>query len=93
MRPVLLLNQSYEPISIINWKKAVCFIFLEKVEVLEEYDFLINSPSTSIRHPAVIRLTKNFRRLQRDVSLTKYNVFARDNWTCQYCRKMFRTEE
>ena len=29
---VLLLSQSYEPISIINWKKAISMLFLDKVK-------------------------------------------------------------
>jgi hypothetical protein len=38
MERVLLLNQSYEPISVINWQKAVRLLMLEKVEVIKECD-------------------------------------------------------
>jgi hypothetical protein len=42
MEQVLLLNQSYEPISIIGWKKAITLVALEKVEIVDtEEDELV----------------------------------------------------
>ena len=42
MERVLKLNQSYEPIEIINWQDAIKLIFLEKAEVIREYEKKIN---------------------------------------------------
>ena len=40
---VLLLNNSYEPISIITAKKAVIMYFLDKVDVVKKSKIVINS--------------------------------------------------
>lgn len=87
MEQVLLLNKSFEPIKVINWKRALCMIALGKVEVIEEYDEVIKSARSTINSPAVVRLLSSFKRLKREVSFTKGNIFARDKWTCQYCLK------
>lgn len=89
MRKVLLLNQSYQPLSVISWKKAVCLVYLNKADVVKEYNFTINSPSLSLSAPCVIRLRLFFSRPKCDVRLTRSNVFARDGWKCVYCNKKF----
>lgn len=93
MEFVLLLNQGFEPVSIINWKKAVCLLILEKAEVVEEYGEKISSPNWSMNFPAVIRLVRSFKRIQKEVAFNKRNIFARDNWTCQYCKEKFCSNE
>ena len=34
----LLLSQSFEPIKIVSWQRALTLLFLGKVEVVESYD-------------------------------------------------------
>jgi len=90
MESVLLLNQSYEPISVINWQKAISMLTLEKVEVIKEYDNKkIRSRYVILQMPAVVRLLKAFRRPRKMVKFNKMNVLARDRWTCQYCNQKF----
>jgi len=89
MKRVLLLNQSFEPISIISWRKAICLLCLNKVETIKEYDFYINSPSVSIKAPSVVRLLSYFKRPWTEIKLTRGNIFARDGWKCVYCGKKF----
>jgi len=36
MEHVLLLNITYEPLRIINWKKAITLLCLGKIEVIED---------------------------------------------------------
>ena len=67
MERVLLLSQSYEPISIINWKKAVVLLTLGKVEVVGEYDQNIRSKFLVIKMPAVVRLLRAFYRPRKRV--------------------------
>lgn len=60
-------------------------VFGGKVEVLEEYDELIRSPSVAMRMPAVIRLLNAVRRRPRSVRFSRFNVLLRDAFICQYC--------
>lgn len=82
---VLILDQGYSPHRVVNWQRAVCMIFGGKVEVLEEYDEIIRSPSLAIRMPAVVRLLSSTRRRPRVVRFSRFNVLLRDNFACQYC--------
>ena len=81
----LLLNQGFEPIKVISWQRAITLLFLGKVEVLEEYDKSIHSISVVIKVPAVVRLLRAFRRHARPVKFSRVNIYARDDFTCQYC--------
>ncbi len=82
---VLVLDQGYAPHRVVNWQRAICMVFGGKVEVLEEYDEVIRSPSLVIRMPAVVRLLKNTRRRPRVIRFSRFNVLLRDNFACQYC--------
>lgn len=85
MQAVLLLNQSFEPLRVISWQKAVTMFFLGKVEVVEEYDHNIRSVSLVVKAPAVVRLLRYARVGMRKPPLSRTNVLARDNFSCQYC--------
>ena len=89
MERTLLLNATFEPISVVSWKKAVTLAFLGKVEVIREYEQEIRGVSRSFRQPAVIRLRHLVRSNHRNVKFSRRNVFIRDNFTCQYCGKKF----
>ncbi len=93
MGPVLLLNSSYEPLRVISWQNAVGMFFLGKVEIVEEYDHHIRSVSLAIKAPAVVRLLRFFRVGRRSPSLSRLNVLARDNFTCQYCGREMSAKE
>jgi 5-methylcytosine-specific restriction endonuclease McrA len=88
-RKTLLLNQGYQPIKAISWKRAICMHFLEKVEVLENYDWTINSPSLQLSAPAVVRLKYNAKAEPMRIRFSRGNIYARDNKVCQYCNKKF----
>src|SRR3954466_9871586 len=83
----LLLNQGFEPIKVISWQRAITLLFLGKVEVLEEYGKDIRSVNVIIKVPAVVRLLRAFRRHSRPVKFSRVNIYARDNYKCQYCGK------
>jgi 5-methylcytosine-specific restriction endonuclease McrA len=89
MDRTLLLNTTFEPLGVVSWKKAVTLMFLEKVEVISEYDREIRSVSTLIRLPAVIRLLRFVRNNHMNVRFCRRNVFLRDDYTCQYCGERF----
>ena len=83
----LVLSQGYEPIKVIPWQRAITLLFLGKVEVLEEYGENIRSVSLVIKVPAVVRLLRAFRRHAKPVKFSRVNIYARDNYKCQYCGK------
>ncbi|MDY7035263.1 MAG: HNH endonuclease [Thermodesulfobacteriota bacterium] len=93
MENVLLLNITYEPLRIINWKKAITMLCLGKVEVIEEYHQEIHSISFKIKLPSVIRLLKMVKRPNSPVKFSRHNIYARDGYRCQYCGKRFPVEE
>lgn len=88
MQQTLLLDQSFQPVKTIPWQRAVTLLTLGKVEIVEEYDgFLIRSVKAVIKMPAVVRLLRAFKRFRKPVKFSRINIFARDNYTCQYCAK------
>lgn len=86
MERTLLLNQGYEPISVISWRRAICLMTLGKVEVVETYDRDVRSVRLVFKMPAVVRLLRAVGCLRdQPVRFSRQNVLARDRWTCQYC--------
>ncbi len=87
--PALVLNAdyrplSYYPLSLWSWQDAVKAVWLDRVDIVAEYDHVIHSPSTRIRVPSVIVL-KDFVKPQKRVAFTRFNLFLRDEFRCQYC--------
>lgn len=93
MENVLLLNLTYEPLKIINWKKAVSLCLLGKVEVLEEYNREVHAVTFTIKLPSVVRLLRLVRRPKTAVKFSRQNIYARDQYRCQYCGQRFPSEE
>lgn len=93
MEQVLLLNITYEPLRIINWKKAVTLLMLGKVEVLEEYGRDIRSVSFTIKLPSVVRLLMMAKRPKSQIRFSRQNIYARDKYRCQYCGRKFPVED
>jgi 5-methylcytosine-specific restriction endonuclease McrA len=84
---VLVLNATYEPINVCTVRRAVVLLLKDKAEVIEHADWELHSASSSLARPVVIRLV-SYVRIPRDThrrKITRRAVFARDNWTCQYC--------
>src|ERR1700758_3705292 len=84
---VLVLNATYEPINVCTVRRAVVLLLKEKAEIIERAERQLHSATTTMSRPVVIRLV-TFVRTPRDPhrrKITRRAVFARDNWTCQYC--------
>lgn len=95
--PALVLNADYQPLSYFplstwSWKNALKAVFLDRVNVVSVYNQKVNSPTTSIMLPCVISL-KDYVPLPRKAAFTRFNVFLRDKFTCQYCAKVSKAEE
>lgn len=95
--PTLVLNAdyrplSYFPLSLWSWQEAVKAVFLDRVSIVSEYDEIIRSPSFQMKVPSVIAL-KEYVQPKARPAFTRFNVFLRDKWTCQYCGARYRTHE
>ena len=87
--PALVLNAdyrplSYYPLSLWSWQDSIKSVFLDRVSIVSYYDRQIRSPSFSMKLPSVIAL-KSYIRTQSNPNFTRFNVFLRDKFSCQYC--------
>jgi 5-methylcytosine-specific restriction endonuclease McrA len=87
--PALVLNAdfrplSYLPLSLWSWQDAIKAVFLDRVSILSEYDTEVHSPGMTMKLPSVIAL-KEFIPAARRPAFTRFNVFLRDSFSCQYC--------
>jgi 5-methylcytosine-specific restriction endonuclease McrA len=83
---VLVLNATYEPLSVVSVKRAVVLLLKEKAELIEAAEARLRAENFSLPLPLVIRLVY-FVKIPRRMSLpvTRRTVLARDHYTCQYC--------
>ena len=83
----LALNASFEPLTIVSARRAVRLVLDGKAEILEEDQARrFRSERRTVPWPAVIRLVRYVHvphRFRRQVTNTF--LFARDDYTCQYC--------
>ncbi|MGQ7793821.1 HNH endonuclease [Faunimonas sp. B44] len=87
--PALVLNAdyrplSYYPLSLWSWQDAIKAVFLDRVNIVSEYDFLVRSPRFEMRLPSVVSL-RHYIKPSRNPAFTRFNVFLRDRFQCQYC--------
>lgn len=94
MSNTLLLNQNYEPISVlplsvVSWQHAIKLYFLERVSILETYDnWVVRSEKLEIPVPSVC-VTKEYFNYKKAVKFSRSNLYLRDLYTCQYCNEVF----
>lgn len=86
MESVLVLNATYEPLSVVSVRRAILLLLKEKAEIVEAAEAELRSEHVTIPMPLVIRLVY-YVRIPHRVSLpvTRRTVLARDHYTCQYC--------
>ncbi len=87
--PALVLNAdfrplSYYPLSLWPWQEVIKAVFLDRVEVVSNYDQMVRSPSFEMPLPSVVAL-KHFVAQDRHPAFTRFNLFLRDAFSCQYC--------
>jgi 5-methylcytosine-specific restriction endonuclease McrA len=88
--PALVLNAdfrplSYYPLSLWPWQEVIKAVFLDRVDVVSTYDHEVRSPSFAMKLPSVVSL-KQYVVQDRPPAFTRFNLFLRDSFTCQYCR-------
>lgn len=95
--PALVLNAdfrplSYFPLSVWSWQEAVKATMAGRVNTVAEYDRVIRSPSIEIALPSVVSLKEYIRPAERP-AFTRFNVFLRDKFTCQYSGRRLPAHE
>jgi len=87
---VLVLNQSYEPLTVCRARRAVVLILNGKAEMLENGVGFIHTVREEFPLPSVIRLDFMVKRPYRERKLTRIEILNRDRYICQYCGKQTR---
>jgi 5-methylcytosine-specific restriction endonuclease McrA len=85
--PVLVLNQNYEPLNVCRVRRAVVLLQDGKAEMLENGVGLIHTTHLDFPIPSVIRLGYMIKRPRPQRKMTRFEIFQRDHFTCQYCGK------
>ena len=92
----LLLNSDYTPLTIVDWQKALTWLFRAEnnnfpIEILDFYadTNILSAGGKKFNIPAVAKTVKYFNVYNRSINFSRRNLFLRDNYTCQYCGNMF----
>ncbi len=86
MSRALVLNASYEPLSVVSARRACVLVLTGKADVVHTTDTVLHSEHLTVDLPSVVRL-RYFVRVPfgRRSALSRRGVFARDGHRCQYC--------
>ena len=88
MPRALVLNASYEPLSVVTVRRAIVLVLRERADVIESNGMVWHSEHLEFSSPSVIRLRSYVKvPYARRVPLNRKTVFLRDEFTCQYCSR------
>ena len=95
--PTLVLNADYQPLSYFplslwGWQDTIKAVFLNRVNIVAEYEKKVNSSNFAMKLPSVIAL-KKYIPLNKSIPFTRFNLFLRDHFKCQYCNLKFKASE
>ena len=86
MARALVLNASYEPLSVVPTRRAVVLVIRQRATVVVSRDEEWSSERATVVVPSVVRLTSFVKvPYRRTVPVTRRAVFGRDGHICQYC--------
>jgi 5-methylcytosine-specific restriction endonuclease McrA len=83
---ILVLNADYTPLTLMPLKKAFKLIFKGKAEIIEtKKSEIIKTVNRNFLRPSVVRLYRYVYFPYRKVTLSRFNVYKRDDYKCVYC--------
>lgn len=86
MARVLILNASYEPLSVVTTRRAVVLVLRERATVVAGRGETWSSETQTVDLPAVVKLTRYVKvPYRRSAPVSRRAVFGRDGNRCQYC--------
>ena len=82
----LVLNASFEPLSVVSARRATVLMLAEKADLVSASGQCFRSEHLAVDVPSVVRL-RHFVKVPfgRRAALNRRAVFARDGGRCQYC--------
>jgi len=89
----LLLNADYSPLKLISWKKAIVWSLKYEhshtyaIEIIDYYKdkYIQGACNKQYPVPLVAKTVKYLNIYSRSPKFSRYNLFIRDNFSCQYC--------
>ena len=85
----VVLNASYEPLSIVSAKRGIVLCYEGKASIIEEHPSLIVHSARDIwpvpTQVVLSRFVKARPTFRVPAQLTQRNLFTRDKYICQYC--------
>ena len=86
MGRALILNASFEPLSVVPSRRAVVLVARGRASVVEHYSEVWHSATRAFPVPSVVRLNTYIRvPFERTIPVSRRAVFGRDSHRCQYC--------
>lgn len=86
MRSALVLNATYEPLSVVPAHRAVCLVLADKADLIADDGTVLHSARMVIASPSVVRLRYVVKvPYARRTAMSRRALFARDDYRCQYC--------
>jgi 5-methylcytosine-specific restriction endonuclease McrA len=86
MNRALVLNATYEPLSVVATRRALVLVLADKAETLHEAATRFRSERLEMAAPSVVRLRYHVKvPYRRRAALSRAGVFVRDGHRCQYC--------
>ena len=82
---------SWGPLSVWSWQDALVAVLQDRVTPVINYEAEVRSASRSFPIPSVVALKQYHRR--KRVAFTRYHVFLRDGFRCQYCAAELSAKE
>ena len=83
---MLVLNQSYEPLTVCSVQKAFILVYLQKAEVVATLNGKqLRSVNARYPFPSIVRLNRYRRIPFKEIILSRKNILRRDGHRCQYC--------
>jgi 5-methylcytosine-specific restriction endonuclease McrA len=93
--PVLVLNSSFQPLSVIPERRLIVLLSKHKVTFLDNsmrelIEESIKARRLELERPVIVQLLANVRIPRVALQPTRSNILLRDEETCQYCGKRTR---
>ncbi len=93
--PVLVLNSSLQPLSVIPERRLVVLLSKQKVTFVDDdvrmlIEESIQARRLELERPIIVQLLANVRVPRVALQPSRANILLRDDETCQYCGKRTR---
>lgn len=93
--PVLVLNSSLQPLSVIPERRLIVLLSKQKVTfvdatIRELIENSIQARRLELERPVIVQLLANVRVPRVALQPSRSNILLRDDETCQYCGKRGR---